>query len=182
MKTMTLRSGRFGLLGGMLFAGGIVLAASDFDNNLEKSFQVAPGGKLVLDANQGSCEITTVEGDKAQVRVLREVKGGTKAQADELFANHEVTFQQDGGTVSVVAKSKKDLTAFLRANRPYLQVRYLISLPKKFDVDLKTSGGDIVMDDRDGSVKARTSSGAIRVQHVSGPIEANDSGGNITIG
>jgi DUF4097 and DUF4098 domain-containing protein YvlB len=182
MKTIALRWCRAGLPGGLWLAAGTILAAADFENNLEKTFQVAPGGKLIVEADQGSCELTSVEGDKVQVRVLRESKSATRAQANELFANHEVTFQQDGGTVSVVAKSKKDLTSFLRANRPYLQVRYLISLPAKLDVDLKTSGGDIVVGNRDGSVQARTSSGAIRLQHASGSIEVNDSGGNITIG
>src|SRR5437899_2679266 len=106
MKSMNWRWCGSGPVAGLLLAAGTVIAAPAFENNLEKTFQVTPGGKLVLDADQGSCEIISVEGDKALIRVLREVKGGTKAQADELFADHEVTFQQDGAMIAVLAKHK----------------------------------------------------------------------------
>src|SRR5436190_12281342 len=118
MNTFCSRRFWMSIVGAMvLLAAGSILAAEKFENNLEKTFSVSPGGKFVLDADQGSCEITTGEGDKVQVRVLREVKSGTKAEADELFANHEVTFQQDGSAVSVVAKKKKTSGISFRNNR-----------------------------------------------------------------
>lgn len=156
------------------------VAAADFEDNLEKTFQVSPGGKFLLDADQGSCEVKSGDSDKTLIRVMQKAKGATKTEADELFANHEVTFQQDGNTVSVTAKKKKNQPLF-RTSRAYLEVHYLITLPKKFDLQLKTAGGDIAMDDRDGIVTARTSSGALRMQHVTGAVEANDAGGDITI-
>src|SRR5438105_576641 len=104
---LSFRAGARWLIG-MWLAGGTALAAPAFENHLEKTFQVSPGGKLVLDADQGSCEITSVEGGNALIRVLREVKDGTKARADELFADHEVTFKQDGAVVSVLAKNKRN--------------------------------------------------------------------------
>src|SRR5215471_3670914 len=85
--------------GGLLFAAaGRILAAPDFENNIEKTFEASPGAKFILDADQGSCEINSADTGKAVIRVLREIKGGTRAQADDMFANHEVTLQQDGNT------------------------------------------------------------------------------------
>jgi DUF4097 and DUF4098 domain-containing protein YvlB len=165
---------------GSLLALATATAAADLENNLEKTFSISPGGKFVLDADQGSCEIKSGDSDKTLIQVMQKAKGATKAQADELFANHEVIFQQDGNTVTVIAKKKKDL-GFFRSGRAYLEVHYLITLPNKFNLDLKTAGGDIAMPDRDGSVKARTSGGAIRMRHVTGPVEANNAGGDITV-
>jgi hypothetical protein len=137
-KTMFCLPATF-FLTGALWASATVLGAADFDHNLEKTFEVSPGGKLVLQVDQGACEITPVQTDKVQVRVLRQVKGGTKAQADELFSNHEVTFQQAGGTVSVLAKTKRNLSLSGRPNQPYLRVRYEIRVPKKLESLWKTT-------------------------------------------
>src|SRR5262245_58451847 len=85
-----------------LLGSALAIQAAGFESNLDKSFPVKPGGKLVLDADQGSCEIKTMEGGTSvEIHVKREVKQGTKADADELFAKHEVTFQHEGTVVSV---------------------------------------------------------------------------------
>ena len=161
---------------------GSGLAAADFDNNLEKTFEVGPGGKLVVEADRGTIEVTTAPVDKVQVRVLRRVKGGNKAETDKLFANHEVVFSQQGSTVSVVGKNKENLPRVSGPNSPQLEVRYEINIPKKFGADLKTAGADIRVGELDGTAKARTSSGTITLPQVTGKIEASNAGGDITIG
>src|SRR5438046_8423317 len=90
-----------GCLGGLLLGIGTVVGA-EYDEKIEKEFQVSTGGTLSVQADQGSIEINSDASDKVHVRVLRHVKGGSQAQADELFANHEVAFKQDGNTVSVI--------------------------------------------------------------------------------
>jgi len=44
-----------------------------------------------------------------------------------VFANHEMTFEQQGTTISVIARNKKQ-ELWSRANRPGLEVRYEVSL------------------------------------------------------
>src|SRR3989441_763810 len=160
---------------------GTVVGASEYDQNVEKDFPVSAGGKLIVQADRGSIEVNSDTSDKVQVRVLRHVKGGSQAQADELFANHEVTFKQAANTVSITGKNKKDRLRFGSIRQPSLQVRYEISLPRRFDVDLKTSGGDILLGELDGSAITRTSSGSIDLGTISGRIESNNSGGDIRI-
>src|SRR5262245_26768353 len=92
-----------GLFAGLLLGIGTGVGASEFDQTIEKEFQVSAGAKLVLQADRGSIAVKTDALDKIQVRVLRRVKGGSQSQAAELFAEHEVTFQQNGSTLSVIA-------------------------------------------------------------------------------
>ena len=115
------------LFAGLLFGIGTVVEAAEYDRNLEKAFQTISGGKLIVRADQGSIEINSKSGDNVRVRVLRRVKGGSQAQADELFANHEVTFSQEGNTVSIVGRNKKDRFRPGSFRRPNMQVRYEIS-------------------------------------------------------
>src|SRR6266581_5021875 len=170
-----------GFFAGLLLGSGTVVGASGYDQNIEKDFPVSAGGKLIVQADRGSIEVNSDTSDKVQVRVLRHVKGGSQAQADEWFANHEVTFKQAANTVSITGKNKKDRLRFGSIRQPSLQVRYQISLPRKFDVDLKTSGGDILLGELDGSAITRTSSGSIDLGTISGRIESNNSGGDIRI-
>src|SRR5207249_5497206 len=123
-----------GLFAGLLLGIGTLVDAAEYDQTIEKDFPVAKGGKLIVQADRGSIEVNSRSADNVHVRVLRHVKGGSQAQADELFANHEVTFKQGGNTVSVVGRNKKDRSRLGRIRQPNLEVRYEISLPRKFDV------------------------------------------------
>src|SRR2546423_13014884 len=130
--------------------------------------------------HRGTNIVKTDVVDKAEIRVWRKVKGRSKQKADELFKNHEVTFDQDGNNVSVVAKNKTQLRSFSFKDQN-LEVRYEISIPKKFDVDLKTSGGDIGLADLEGKATTRTSSGSIKAGHITGQVSSANSGGDISI-
>jgi len=159
---------------------GCPVLASDYEANIEKSFSVTPGGKLVVDADRGSVTVKTDAGDKVEVRVFRKIKGGSKEKAEESFKDHQVTLSQDGNSVSIVAKDKRK-TRMISFGDSNLEVRYEINIPKRFDVDLKTSGGNVAVADLEGNVVARTSSGAIKLAHTTGSVTALDSGGDISV-
>jgi hypothetical protein len=166
---------------GLVFAAATTCGASDFERNLEKSFAVKPGGKLVVQVSRGSIQVNPDGGDKTQVHVFRQVKDGSASQAEEIFREHEVTIEQIGDTISVVEKKQKNRVNIWKPGRPNLQVRYQISIPKQFNVELATSGGDIKLPELEGYANARTSSGSIALGKITGNIEASDSGGDIQI-
>src|SRR5882762_6651784 len=107
-----------GFFSGLLIVIGTVVGAAEYDQKIEKVFQVSTGGKMIVQADRGSIEVNSDARDKVHVRVLRRVKGGSQAQADELFVNHEVTFQQDGNTVSINGMNKKDRFRFGSSRQP----------------------------------------------------------------
>jgi DUF4097 and DUF4098 domain-containing protein YvlB len=156
-------------------------AATEIEGNLDKTFAVASGGKLVIQADRGSIEVATDANNQVHVQVFRKVKGGTKSRAEELVTDHEVTIQQDGNTVSVVAKTKSKLSWSWRTGQAYLDVHYVVSIPRRFDVDLKTAGGDVHVGDLDGKAIATTTSGSVRFGLVTGNVEARDAGGDISV-
>lgn len=156
-------------------------AATEIEGNLDKTFAVTSGGNLVLQADRGSIQVATDANNQVHIQVFRKVKGGTKARADELLADHEVTMQQDGNTVSVVAKTKSKLSWSWHTGQAYLDVRYVLSIPRQFNVELKTAGGDIHVGDLDGKAIASTTSGSVRFGLVTGNLEARDAGGDISV-
>jgi DUF4097 and DUF4098 domain-containing protein YvlB len=172
------RSHQLVLVAGLLTAGSLAAAAADYDNNIVKTFSVSSGGKLIVEASRGSINVATDGSDKVEVHIFRQVKGGTQSEADSQFREHEVTLEQNGNTVSIVEKSKKLSWGFRQRN---LQVRYQITIPRKFDVNLRTAGGDIRLDELDGNALTHTSSGSVRIAKTSGSIEAKNAGGDISI-
>src|SRR5436309_15517474 len=70
-----------GFFAGLLLGIGTVVDAAEYDRRIEKEFQVSPGGKLIVQADRGSIKINSNTSDRVHVRVLRQVKGGSQAEA-----------------------------------------------------------------------------------------------------
>lgn len=152
--------------------------AASHESNLEKSFQVGGRPRFNLDADRGSVELRVGDAAEIQVKVEREVTGGTAAQAREIFAAHEVNFDQDGTAVSVRARLNREEK--LRGRRqPRLQVRFVITLPAACDLDLKTAAGNIKGANHAGEVRARTAGGDIEFGEIRGSFEAVTAAGSI---
>ena len=157
-------------------------AASTVEGNLKKVFTVKPGGKLVVDADQGSIEVNTTKDSQVQVEVFRKITAGSEAKAQQLLAEHKVEIAQDGGAVTVHAtKGNKGSKGFWNFGKLRFEVRYVISVPDKFDLDLNTAGGSIKIADLTGDVKARTGGGNLDLGVIQGPVNAHTSGGSIHV-
>src|SRR5437879_6749249 len=157
-------------------------AATTVEGNLKKVFTVKPGDKLIVDADQGSIEVKTTKDSQVQVEVFRKVTAGGEAKAQQLLADHKVDFAQEGGAVTVHAsKASRGSKGFWNFGRLKFEVRYLISVPDKFDLDLNTAGGSVKVADLAGEVKARTSGGNVDLGNIQGPVNARTSGGSIHV-
>jgi hypothetical protein len=157
------------------------LARAATEDNLEKTFAVTPGGKIILDIDRGSIDVTSGNGSDVKVEVFRKVSARTKSKEQEILREHQINFQQEGNTVTVRASGKNDSFKLWNSDRTRFEFRYVISVPQKFDVDLKTSGGGISVKDLIGDVKVRTSGGGLELSKIRGPIKGQTSGGSIKI-
>jgi len=165
---------------GLLLAAS-TLVASDVEDRLTQSYQVKPGGKLAVEADRGSIEVKSADGEQVAIEVLRKVSGESRARAEEVLKNHQVQFSQDGDTVQVRAELDKGWNSNWRDKGRNLQVRFLISVPKKFNVDLRTAGGSIKVADLTGQARSQTSGGSLNFGQIEGPIFGRTSGGSINV-
>jgi hypothetical protein len=166
---------------GILLAVGTALAAAaDTEDKLTKTFEVKPGSKLVVEADRGSIEVKTADVERVEIEVTRKVGSGSRTKAEEVLKNHEVTFAQEGNIVRVRGEFVKGWDRGWFSKGGNLQVRYQISVPKKFNLDLKTSGGSIKVADLTGEVKGQTSGGSLNFGQIEGPIHGRTSGGSIS--
>src|SRR5712671_807321 len=174
MKTNYLQS-----LAVALIAAGAVTANADQDV-ITKSFPVKAGGKLTLNVDRGSIHITTSASDKVEVKITRELKHASTAEAKKVFEQHKIELTAKDNEVKIEAENPQKVFGF---NNPFnrLQVDYTIAIPARFDIDVKTAGGNIEVADLEGKAVVNTSGGNLQLGAIKGPLKAHTSGGHITL-
>jgi DUF4097 and DUF4098 domain-containing protein YvlB len=152
-----------------LAALALLAPAASQAEPIVRSFEVQPGGELEVDTDTGSIEISGHDADEIVVEI---VVGGPGA------AGFEVDFRERGNGLQIVGKASRGL---MNRRSSYVDVDYVIRVPGRFDVDLRTSGGSITVGDLDGDVRADTSGGSIDLGRITGEISASTSGGGIQV-
>jgi len=153
---------------------------ADIEDTIHRSFNVAKGGKLTMDVDGASIEIITTKSDVVKVRVVRKAKTSSKSRADRIFDDYKIKFNQSGNDVFIETnhkRRKRGLFSWFRDRK--IRVRFTITLPEKYHLDLYTSGGRISVNDIEGNIKVRTSGGRLNFENVKGKLWGKTSGGSI---
>lgn len=157
----------------------VSLAVLSFDvsaaeRRLDKSFNVSPNGTVKVDAQSASVTVKSSGNAQVRVQILFE---GSSSNLEDLTLSAEGTSQG----VDVEARhhgggwrSWFNLGSWNRAE-------ITISVPDQYNVDLKTSGGNINVENVRGRATGSTSGGDIRVRSVTGPVRMHTSGGRIAV-
>lgn len=161
-KAFNIKNGVMALYAAVLFAG--VSIAGD----VEHSYDVSKGGTLNLKTDVGSLNIKTHNRDTVEIEV--EV-GGDNAE------DFEVSHSVSGDDVMIVGTY--DRGSNYRGN---IRAKFYITVPKDYNLDIRTSGGSIDIDDLTGAIDANTSGGSIEIGDIDGDVELHTSGGSITTG
>ena len=149
--------------------------------DIKKSFKVSPGGLLKIDADLGSIEVRSGSGNKVDVEIRFEAKRGSKSKIKDLLNDFDVEFDHSGKNVTVLLDYRKGRRNFWDNVGRYLRVRFYVTVPKKYNADLMTSGGSIQVDDLDGKVNSKTSGGSLEFGRITGAVNGRTSGGSIKL-
>ncbi|MEM7281217.1 MAG: DUF4097 family beta strand repeat-containing protein [Pseudomonadota bacterium] len=133
---------------------------------ISEEFRVRSGGELSVVSDIGQISVETSRGNRVEVRV--DINEGDPDQLN-------VTMEQDGNKILVRGK----FTENRRWRR--LKVKYRITVPDKFNVDLETKGGSIQVNDLTGTVDVSTAGGSLKFGNIVGPLNGRTSGGSITL-
>ena len=133
---------------------------------ISEEFRVQSGGELSVVSDTGQISVETGRGNRVEVRV--DISEG---DPDQL----EVTLTQQGNKVVVTGRFTEN------RRRHRVRVRYQITVPDRFNVDLETKGGSIQVNDLTGTVKVSTAGGSLKFGNIVGPVNGRTSGGSITL-
>jgi hypothetical protein len=188
---------RHGLLGFLWVA---LVAASQpitAESRIERELSLAPGGRVVVDAEAASVRLT---GSSRQgVRVV------VTSEHEDLEAAYDLQFDERDGEAAIVVRRKKgsdgegwSVMSFFRGGARH-GIKIEVEAPSdssaaidtsggsieasgvKRGANLDTSGGSIRAEDLAGDVRADTSGGAIEIDEIDGDVLADTSGGSIQV-
>jgi hypothetical protein len=171
-----------------LFSAALLVTAcyaytDGIEDTINKSFTVRPGGTLFLESDLGSVEVRGSGSDKVDIELIREIRTGRESEAERILKEIETGFDQSGNDVKVTLKyDRRGLERLFNNIGRYLRIKFVITVPERYNLDLYTKGGSISADKIEGTVKTRTSGGSLSFDRIVGEITGRTSGGGITIG
>lgn len=140
---------------------------------IKESFKAEPGGRLAIDTFSGLIVARGWDAEEVEVKMLCESRASGGDDAHRLIRDLDMSIKKDGNAVAVkVANPGK---------RRGVSLAFIVSVPRSFNADLKTSGGSVTATDIAGEVRARTSGGGLTLARIRGPVNLETSGGSIDI-
>jgi hypothetical protein len=119
--------------------------------------------------------IEVIGSERSDIRVIERVQtwGETEADARELAG--EVQSEMRGGRITSTGPSLRD-----SRNRGW-SVSYVISTPRRIDLDLGTVNGGIAITAVEGELSATTTNGGISMERVGGSVRAHTTNGGVDV-
>lgn len=156
----------------VVIASFSIAAWAAIESPIHKTFNVAPGGTLTLEADVGDVRVSS-GGTGVTIDVKR------RARSEEAMRDFVVTFDQQGNDVRVRAKYDRPSHWFGWSND--VDASFVITVPSQYNLEISTSGGNVKIGDLQGQVRARTSGGDLDLGKINGPVDARTSGGDMSI-
>jgi DUF4097 and DUF4098 domain-containing protein YvlB len=152
-------------------------ASAKIERVVEKSFQTQPGVHLVVSTSGGEIRVNSSPDSTVKIVAKEHIRASSDSEADAILQDLELTLEQRGNEVVAKASYKSGLG--LHFGRSPVQVDFVVSVPSSASTDLKTSGGDVIVGDLQGTVRAHTSGGEIRLGKIGADVDVSTSGGDI---
>lgn len=120
-----------------------------------------PGGELRFQLINDHLEVVTGERDEVEILLVGEPPANGRVP--------EIRLRQEGARIR----------AEVSPHGGSLHLRAVV--PRRFNLDLRTSSGSITVSNIEGSVRIRTASGAINIADVRGDVDADGSGSSLAV-
>lgn len=151
------------------------------EGDVKKNFRVGQGGTLTLETDMGTIEVKTSSRNEVDVEVEFRPRSGSRARIDDLLDDFTVDFDQRGDDVFVTAEYLGRGQGFWDNVGRHMKVAFYVTVPRKYNVDLKTSGGSVSVDDLEGMARSKTSGGSLSFGRIQGTVYGRTSGGSIEL-
>jgi len=165
----------------LLLALATTTASALSEENVNQTLDGAPGGRIIVDVDFGTIDVSSGSDDKVTVSVRRKIDSDNEAQEKEYLASAPVTVSKEGNTFTVRARRQNKNKDLNWSGRCAMDARYTVRVPKTFNSELRTGGGTIMVAELTGTMSADTSGGKLKFTNLKGPTGATTSGGSIEL-
>jgi hypothetical protein len=134
---------------------------------------------LELSTSGGSVKIKGADVDEAEIRMFVRRGRSYLTENDTDLSNFDIKIAKEGNKIIAVAERKNIRQSLMNRNNESISFEVLV--PNRYNIDVRTSGGSIALDELSGILKARTAGGSLSLNNLGGNIHARTSGGTIYI-
>lgn len=135
----------------------------------EKNFSVKDWQNLYVQASGADVKVDSWDKPEVNIKIF-----GNKRAAEKM----EFDIYQNSDVVKVIAKRRG---SFLNFSFGSFDVRIEAIVPKNFNTNLNSSGGDISVANLTGAFQIKTSGGDVSFSNTNGKLSAETSGGDIVL-
>lgn len=141
-----------------------------------QKYAVDGAGALTVDTDFGSVRVESGPNDEVDVEVEKHRTGISEDSARDAFDDVSVEISRQENDVDIRIERDR------RLGSNDVSVDIQVKVPESYNLDLKTSGGDIDVGDLGGDVLARTSGGDVNVGNITDAvIRVHTSGGDVNV-
>ncbi|MFA5405201.1 MAG: DUF4097 family beta strand repeat-containing protein [Ignavibacteria bacterium] len=133
----------------------------------EQSLPTSQGKTLNVKSDCGNVNITTWSKDEAYIKIT-----GNNNVKEQM----EFNIEEKNGDIYVTVKKSQGIKTLSN-----ISLKIEVSIPEKFNTDIKTAGGDISLGNLTGNVEMKTAGGDIVLNNITGNSELKTAGGDINI-
>ncbi|NIR51328.1 DUF4097 domain-containing protein [candidate division KSB1 bacterium] len=160
------------LFSGTIFSQELRKEGRYFVAEITETFKVDKGGTLRVYDVRGDVRIETWAKNEVKVNEVKRMDVFTEKEARTVFERSKSSYQQSGNVVEIGGEYY---------SRDWIKSNFVVTVPKEFNVDVETRGGDLRVGGLMGDVDLHTSGGEIILDDIDGNVEAKTSGGNIEV-
>jgi len=164
-----------------LFLAAATAGASTLEETLDRTFDVRPGARLVLDNVNGRVTVTAWNQPRVHVHALRHVEGRDGRLVQQTMANL-VNLAADANGVRVHTNQPRNANGFfawLAGETVETRVTYEITVPRSMNLDVETVNGTLTANNVTGVLRFATVNGRIIVERCAGELDASTTNGGI---
>jgi len=138
------------------------------DSIIDKTVNASPGQELILDLKTGG-EVHIRGWDEERVEMHAELSG-------EDWRNTRVEIETEAGGVRVTSRQRRRPAWTSSTSH-----RFEFRVPKRFDVQVKSSGGNLELTGVEGTFRGSTGGGEIVLTEIKGEVGLSTGGGDVRV-
>jgi len=147
---------------------------------INRTLETEAGGTLIIRIDNGQIDVFGRPTSTVKIEISRSIGASSKKKEEDYVARNPVTIKQEGNRITITQEGDKGgNNGWWFRKGPVIKARYTVSVPDRFNVDLKTNGAAVNVRNLTGKVAVNTSGGSIGLAFLHGPTEAHTRGGSI---
>ncbi len=139
---------------------------------ITKTYKVSKGGTLRIYDIQGDVHVSAW--DKNEVLINENIRMDVynEDEAKTVLERSKSSYVQRGDVIEIGGEYHR---------RDWIKSHFEVNVPKEFNLEIETRGGDLSVSDLIGEVELHTSGGEIKLTDIDGIVDAKTSGGDIVV-